>query len=239
MQSNYIRLEGSIMRGVFIVFEGIDGSGKTTQINILYEKLLRHGKNKSVNSDKILLTREPGGTSTSELIRSILLNPANDKLCARTEALLYAAARAQHVEEKIKPALSLGKIVICDRFVDSTIAYQGYGRGQDLDFLQGLNQLATDGLKPDLTILMDLPVHAALDRLNNRQGSGIKKDRLESEHASFYEKIREGYLQISGINIGGSGVCSSNYLVVDAGQELDIINWEIISALEEKGLMLF
>ena len=226
------------MSGVFIVFEGIDGSGKTTQINMLYKNLLQRSNNKSSNSDKILLTREPGGTATSEMIRSILLNPANDKLYARTEALLYAAARSQHVEEKIKPALSLGKIVICDRFVDSTLAYQGYGRGQDLDFLEGLNQLATDGLKPDLTILMDLSVSAALDRLNSRQNGGIKKDRLESEHASFYERIREGYLKISGANIGGNGVCSS-YLVIDAGQELDVINRQIISTLEEKGLMLF
>lgn len=219
------------MSGVFIVFEGIDGSGKTTQINMLYDNLLRH-KNKSANSDHILLTREPGGTVTSELIRSILLNPDNDKLSARTEALLYAAARAQHVEEKIKPALSLGKIVICDRFIDSTLAYQGYGRGQDLDFLQGLNQLATGGLKPDLTILMNLPVKVALGRLNNRQNSGIKKDRLESEATSFYERVREGYLKISDDGIDCSDVCSSNYFVVNAEQELDIINHQIIAAVE-------
>lgn len=227
------------MRGVFIVFEGIDGSGKTTQINMLYENLLKHSKGESANSDRILLTREPGGTATSELIRSILLNPSNDKLCARTEALLYAAARAQHVEEKIKPALSIGKVVICDRFIDSTLAYQGYGREQDLDFLKGLNQLATGGLKPDLTILMDLPVQTALDRLNNRQDCGIKKDRLESEHTSFYERVREGYLKISGADFGCSGVCSRNYLVVNAGQELDIINQQIMDTVEEKGLMLF
>ena len=227
------------MRGVFIVFEGIDGSGKTTQINRLYENLLKHSKNESANSDRILLTREPGGTATSELIRSILLNPSNDKLCDRTEALLYAAARAQHVEERIKPALSIGKVVICDRFVDSTLAYQGYGRGQDLDFLKGLNRLATSGLKPDLTILMDLPVQTALDRLNKRQDSGIKKDRLESEHNSFYERVREGYLKISGTGFGCSGVCSSNYLVVNAGQELGIINRQIMSEMEERGLMLF
>ena len=222
------------MRGVFIVFEGIDGSGKTTQINMLYENLLRHNilRNMSANSDYIVLTREPGGTATSELIRSILLNPANDKLCDRTEALLYAAARAQHVEEKIKPALSLGKIVICDRFVDSTLAYQGYGRGQDLDFLQGLNQLASSGLKPDLTILMDLPVRVALDRLSNRQSSGIKKDRLESEDTSFYERVREGYLKISGASIDCCDADGSSYYVVDAGQELDIINRQILAAVE-------
>ncbi|ACV61063.1 thymidylate kinase [Desulfofarcimen acetoxidans DSM 771] len=221
------------MRGVFIVFEGIDGSGKTTQINILYKNLLQHNriKNQPAGSEYVLLTREPGGTATSELIRNILLNPANDKLCARTEALLYAAARAQHVEERIRPALSSGKIVICDRFIDSSLAYQGYGRGQDLSFLHNLNQLAAGGLKPDLTILLDLPVGAALKRLNNRQVSGIEKDRLESEAVSFYERVREGYLKIAGTGIDNNSAGSGGYLVVNADQELNKVSDRIIDGV--------
>ncbi|WP_066634229.1 dTMP kinase [Desulfolucanica intricata] len=202
------------MSGLFIVFEGIDGSGKTTQINLLKDNLFNLGY-------QVVLTREPGGTRISELIRDVLLNPDNKDLYAGAEALLYAAARSQHIEEKIKPALSMGKIVLCDRFTDSTLAYQGYGRGQDLNYLQKLNHLATGGLQPDLTFLLDLPVQESLERLNRR----ISIDRLEQENMVFYERVRSGYLKISCQN--------QNYYVMDARLEPRQLSREVLGIVEE------
>ncbi len=171
----------------FIVFEGVDGSGKTTQISRLAEDLRDQGY-------KIVFTREPGGTRIGEKIRGILLDPENLELDERAESLLYAAARAQHVREVIEPALKSGNTVLCDRFCASTLAYQGYGRGIDLDFLRRVNRLATGGLEPDLTLLFDMDPGEGLRRVQDfRRGT----DRLEQEGAEFYRRVRKGYLELA------------------------------------------
>lgn len=171
-------------RGKFIVFEGIDGSGKTTQMELLARVL-------EARSMPVLRTREPGGTRVGDRLRGLLLDPDYRDLTPRTEAFLYAADRAQHVTEKILPALHRGETVLCDRFLYSTLAYQGWGRGVDIAFLTRLNQLATGGLVPDRVILLDLEVEDGLRRvLKNRP-----PDRLEGEKAVFFRRVRQGYLE--------------------------------------------
>ena len=176
------------MNGKFITFEGPDGAGKTTQVRRLAAYLQSRGY-------QVLTTREPGGTEIAEKIRAILLDPQNQKITHRTEALLYAASRAQHVEELIMPALAAGKIVICDRYTDSTIAYQGYGRHQDLDFLHQLNEMAAQGLQPDLTILLDLPPEIGMERIHDQRCGAA--DRLEQQSLVFHRQVREGFLSLA------------------------------------------
>ena len=170
-------------RGLFITFEGTDGAGKTTQIERLTADLRETGYD-------VCLTREPGGTPISEQIRDMLLNPEHNEMAATTELLLYAASRAQHVSEVIKPALAAGKVVISSRFADATVVYQGYGRGLDLDRIHHLNRIATDGVTPDVTFVLDLPVEIGLQRVQNSRG-GL--DRLEREKIEFHRRLREGY----------------------------------------------
>lgn len=172
-----------MQRGLFISLEGIDGCGKTT----LKEQLENHLNKKY----EVLMVREPGGTEISEKIRGMLLDIRNEGMLARTEAFLYAAARSQLVEEIIRPALESGKVVIADRYMDSTIAYQGYGRGLDIDFLKELNTLCTAGLTPDLTLLLDIDPQEG----QRRRRQEIP-DRLEKEGLDFQSRIRSGYLQI-------------------------------------------
>ena len=174
------------MRGVFVTFEGTEGVGKTTQIQRLSADL-------TVQRYSVIVTREPGGTEISEQIRLLLLDPENTAMESTTELLLYAASRAQHVLEKIIPALEAGKVVISDRFADASLAYQGYGRGLDLDLIRNLNRIATSGIVPDITFLLDLPVDIGLKRAGKR-GQGF--DRLEREKTEFYRRIRQGYLEI-------------------------------------------
>ena len=174
-------------RGLFITFEGTDGAGKTTQIQRLAADLSK------ANYD-VCLTREPGGTPISEQIRDMLLNPDHSEMSATTELLLYAASRAQHVSEVIKPALKAGKVVISSRFADATVIYQGYGRGLDLERIQHLNRIATDGVKPDVTFVLDLPVEIGLQRVQSSRG-GL--DRLEREKIEFHRRLREGYQTIA------------------------------------------
>lgn len=172
------------MRGKFITFEGPDGSGKTTQVRRLTAYLQKSGF-------ATVTTREPGGTEVAEKIRGILLDPQNQQITDRTEALLYAASRSQHVEELIEPALAEKKIVICDRFTDSTIAYQGFGREQDLSFLEQLNLMATRGLSPDLTFLLDVSPEIGIGRiLGSRSAQG---DRLEQQSLDFHSRVRQGF----------------------------------------------
>jgi len=173
-------------KGIFITVEGTDGSGKTTQMNLIVDYLKKSG------CDTVML-REPGGTEISEKIRNIILDPAHRKMCEKTEMFLYAAARAQLVKEVIKPALSQGRIVVCDRYVDSTYAYQGYGRGLDLDTLISINEVATEGTMPDFTFFFDIDPEIALSR---RVASGIP-DRIEIEKADFHKRVCEGYRQLS------------------------------------------
>src|SRR5262249_2147488 len=160
-----------------ITFEGIEGSGKTTQIERLARWLADHGF-------KIVQTREPGGTPLADHIRKELLDASNQGMSVRTELFLYEVARRDHVAEVIRPALASGKVVLCDRFTDATLAYQGFGRKLSLKLIEFFNRAATGGLKPDLTILMDLPVKSGLARAKKRTG---KLDRLEQETGAFHE----------------------------------------------------
>lgn len=178
---------------MFITFEGIEGAGKTTQIKRLVSVLQARGR-------ECLLTREPGATGIGVKIRAILLNASSSDMVPLTELLLYEADRAQHVHEVIRPALSLNKIVVSDRFFDATTVYQGYGRGFDLDVIQQIHQVVVGDLKPDLTLLLDLPVERGLERAWHRihaQTGGPPEDRFEKETLDFHERVRHGYLTLA------------------------------------------
>ena len=175
------------MKGYFISVEGGDGSGKSTQIRKIEAYLTARGQ-------EVLLTREPGGTPVAEKIRELILDPANRALTGRAEMLLYAASRAQHVEEKILPALAEGKTVLTDRFTDSSIAYQGFGRGLG-DMVAEVNRIAADGKEPDLTIFLNISPAAGMARKNKQDGHTL--DRLEQEKAAFHEAVYEGYLTLA------------------------------------------
>lgn len=172
---------------MFISLEGPEGAGKSSQIQPLADHLRARGYD-------VVTTREPGGTAIGDQIRACLHDTANIAMSARTEVLLYAASRAQLVEEVIQPALSAGKIVLCDRYADSTMAYQGYGRGLDRSDLAMLTALATGGLKPDLTLLLDLEVTIGLAR---RQSEGEEMNRLDLETIEFHNRVRRGYAQLA------------------------------------------
>lgn len=171
------------MRGFFISVEGSDGSGKSTQIKKIQEYLQSHGQ-------EVIITREPGGTAISEAIRTLLLDPENRAMTARTEMLLYAAARAQHVEELILPALAEGRHVLTDRFADSGIAYQGYGRELG-DIVADVNRIATGGTEPDITFYLDLPPAAGIARKQSE--TAHKMDRLELEEQAFHIRVQQGF----------------------------------------------
>lgn len=170
-------------RGIFITFEGIEASGKSTQARMLCDYLTRKGYSP-------VLTREPGGTNLGRKIRDILLSHTDEIFPPVAELLLYEADRNIHLHNIIKPALDCGSIVVCDRFFDSTTAYQHYGRGIDLNIVRLLNSLASEGLNPDITFLLDLDVEVAFSRLK-------EKDRMESQGIEFYRKVREGFLELA------------------------------------------
>lgn len=172
-----------MQKGLFITFEGADGCGKTTQLGILKDYLLEQGY-------KVLITREPGAKGLGEKFRDILLNYEGD-VSDRCESFLFLADRAQHVDMIVKPALENGIIVLCDRHTDSTVAYQGYGRGLNIEQINMLNNLATDGLKPDLTYVFDVDIETSMKRV------GKEKDRMESSGDDFFNRVRNGYLQIA------------------------------------------
>lgn len=191
---------------IFISFEGPEGAGKTSVLEALISEL------KTKLGDDLVTTREPGGNPISEAIRSILQPEEDNGMDKRTEALLYTAARRQHLVENIKPALDQNKIVISDRYVDSSLAYQGGGRGLGIDNIWEINQFAIDGLLPDMTIYLDVPVEIGLARVNeNRQG---KIDRLDKESISFHQKVRETYLKLQ-------SKFSDRIKIVDATQPLN------------------
>lgn len=169
-------------KGLFITFEGADGSGKTTQLTKIKEFLEQKGFD-------VVVTREPGALDIGQKIRDILLHH-NGVVADRCEMFLFLADRAQHVETFIKPAIAKGQIVLCDRHTDSTIAYQGYGRGQDIRLLKDLNKIAVNGLNPDLTLLFDVSTEVAQERV------GSEKDRMESAGIEFHRKVRNGYLEL-------------------------------------------
>ena len=174
------------MKGIFITFEGVEGCGKSTQINLLQAHLESRGH-------PVEVTREPGGTALAEAIRALLLDPANAGLRPTAELLLYEAARAQHVEERIRPALDAGKIVLCDRFADSSTAYQGAGRNLPWGAVLRLHEFATGGIGPDLTIVIDVSPSVGLERAR-RLGH---PDRLEREPLEFHERVRAGFLRVA------------------------------------------
>lgn len=181
------------MAGKFITFEGIEGCGKSTQIRLLDETLRQKGF-------QTVLTREPGGPAIGEAIRKILLNPKFKEMQPMTELLLYVANRAQHIEEVIKLAIAAGKIVLCDRYADSTTAYQGVARAISKKTLKEIHKIATNDFQPDLTILLDLPVPEGLKRIRRRQNHSQEQatlDRFEKETMVFHEKVRQGYLTLA------------------------------------------
>jgi dTMP kinase len=177
---------------LFITFEGIEGCGKTTQIKRLAGRLEDRGI-------QFISTLEPGGTRIGQDIRKVLLDSKNAHLAPLAELILYAADRAQHIEEVIKPALDQGKWVLCDRFFDATVAYQGAGRGLDMDLIQTLNELVTKGIRPDLTLLLDCPPETGIERAVKRISiiGEDGQDRFEREKMDFHRKVRAGYLEIS------------------------------------------
>lgn len=202
--------------GIFIVFEGIDGAGKTCQMARIKEYLLCRGMD-------VVLTREPGGTVIGEKIRGLLLDPANKNMDDRCELLLYGASRAQHLKEVIVPALTQGKAVLCDRFHLSTVAYQGYGRGIPRAAIEAMNEIAVDGVEPDLTVILDIPAEVGFQRI--RENRDAPKDRLEQEKKVFFQKVREGYLTEAAKR-------RENCLVVDGNRPIDAVAGDIEKALE-------
>lgn len=170
-------------KGLFITFEGIDGCGKTTQINLLKNYLENNGY-------KVILTREPGAKGLGEKLREILLN-YDGEVSSNCESFLFLADRAQHIDTIIKPAIQNGVVVLCDRHTDSTVAYQGYGRSLDLDQIKQLNNIATSGIKPDITFILDIDIETSLIRI------GKGRDRMENSGREFFERVRNGYIEIS------------------------------------------
>jgi len=203
------------VKGLFIAIEGPDGAGKTTQIKLL-EKYLED------NGYKIIITREPGGTKISEDIRDIILDNENIKMSSETEALLYAASRAQHVHEKIIPAIKEGKVVICDRFVHSSLVYQGLGRGLGIEKVKNINEFAIKGIKPDITLFFDIDPEKAL----KRKKANDQADRLENEDISFHKKVYEGYLKLKELY-------PDEIKVIDASGSIEEISKEVINTVKE------
>lgn len=204
-----------MVNGVFITVEGPEGAGKSTHLNRLKTKLATAGYD-------VVVTREPGGTAISDSIRAVLLDAGNDGMASLTELLLYAAARAQHVQELIIPAMEAGRIVVCDRFTDSTIAYQGYGRGLDLELIRHLNDLATGAVYPHLTIILDLDPALGLERVSRlRHGD---KDRLENEDISFHQNVRRGFLRLAAEDAG-------RYRVIDASRPVEDVFTSLFTAV--------
>jgi dTMP kinase len=200
---------------IFITFEGAEGCGKSTQARALWQRLVRRGI-------PAVLTHEPGGTALGNRLRYVLKRRLQDKISALGELFLFAACRVQIVNEVIRPGLEQGKVVICDRFSDSTIAYQGYGRGLNLETIEDINALATEGIKPDLTVLLDIPARKGLSRKRSRSN-----DRFEAENITFHHKIRDGYLKLAAEE-------SERWLVIDATMpraEIGKIVWNRVSHL--------
>ncbi len=208
--------------GKFITFEGPEGSGKSTQAAKLAERLKADGF-------EVIVTREPGGTAVGEAIRNILQHDsAGEGMPASTEILLFEASRAALMETVIKPALDKGTWVICDRFSDSTTVYQGYGRGYDIDTLLSLNETATQGAEPDLTILLDLEVDESFKRLEKRNSeAGTELDRMEREDRSFHERVRGGYLEIAA---KFHGRC----YIIDGSLDSDVVEEAVWSVVNDR-----
>ena len=181
------------MRGIFITIEGPDGSGKTTALQQVVPRLQQE------MNRKVVATREPGGSPIAEKIRSLILDPSHTDMDSRTEALLYAASRRQHLIEKVLPVLESGDVIFCDRFVDSSIAYQGYARGIGEEGIREINQFATEGIEPDVTLYIDVPAEVGIQRIHANLDER-EYNRLDQEKLAFHEKVRAGYLQLAKAN---------------------------------------
>lgn len=208
------------MSGLFISVEGPDGSGKTTLV-----KELSHQLEELLNVP-LVVTREPGGSNIAEKIREVIIDPNNHEMDARTEALLFAASRRQHVTEKIRPALDSGKVVLCDRFVDSSIAYQGAGRKIGVKEVAAINQFATENLSPDLTIYLDVDAQVGLNRIGSKE-SNREKDRLELEAISFHNRVRTAYLKLLDEN-------PERMHLIDASQSMEEVLIDSLAIIKDK-----
>ena len=204
------------MTGTFISFEGLDAVGKSTQIAWLCQWL-------AANGHDVVRTLEPGGTAIGDELRRVLLSKSSHAMAPRAELLLYEADRAQHVEEVIRPALEAGKIVISDRYIDSTTAYQGFGRRLDMDQVLSLHQFATAGLMPHLTFFLDMDPEAAMAR--KRAGQLALLDRMEDQEEAFRRRVREGYLEIA-------RHAPERVKVIDAAQSVDAVQKQIVAAVQ-------
>jgi dTMP kinase len=206
----------------FITFEGGDGTGKSTQIKAMERHLTSCGRS-------FVSTREPGGTPLGKLIRQALLEAGDQPIGSQTELFLYLADRAQHVQDVILPALQSATIVLCDRYTDSTLAYQGYGRGIDLEVLRELNQIADRGVKPDLTLLFDCPVEVAVSRTARRfgeeNGDHGREDRFESEKAEFHERVRAGFLALARAE-------PDRFRIIDASRSVSEVTHDIKNLID-------
>lgn len=199
-------------RGLFITFEGVDGCGKTTQMRLFSEYLKEQGY-------EVVITREPGGKGLGEKIREILLN-YDGEVSDRCESFLFLADRAQNIDTIVKPAINNGKIVLCDRHTDSTVAYQGYGRGLDLEEINMLNDLATSSLKPDLTFVFDIDTETSMQRV------GKEKDRMESAGIEFQNKVRDGYLKLAQQE-------PNRIKIVDASKTIEEIQTQVLEIFKK------
>ncbi len=197
-------------QGLFITFEGPDGCGKTTQMKLLAEYFTKNGK-------EVVLTREPGGKGLGEKVREILLN-YDGEVSDRCESFLFLADRAQNIDIIVNPAVKQGKIVLCDRHIDSTVAYQGYGRGLDIERINMLNNLATNGKKPDLTFVFDVDVETSMKRV------GKEKDRMESAGVEFHNRVRQGYLELAKQE-------PQRIKVIDATKSIEEIHKKVVSLI--------
>ena len=203
---------------MFISFEGIDGSGKSTQLNMLREWLEQHGKN-------VITIREPGATLLSESIREILLS-TKQSITPTAELLLFSAARTQLVERVIEPALSAGSIILCDRYVDSTTAYQGFGRGLNMDQVAEISRIATRGVMPELTFFIDVRYEQAQQRMQFAEGAA-EPDRMERAGGEFFNRVRDGYLTIAEAE-------PKRFVVIDGYRDRDAIHRDILSVVEKR-----
>ncbi|KGM45368.1 dTMP kinase [Neobacillus niacini] len=202
----------------FITLEGVEGSGKSTIINFIKDSLETRG-------NRVVVTREPGGIDIAEQIRSVILDKKNTKMEGRTEALLYAAARRQHLVEKVVPSLTEGKIVLCDRFVDSSLAYQGYARGLGINEVFSINKFAIGDILPDLTLYLDLDPQIGLNRIAKNKGREV--NRLDLEEINFHVKVREGYEEVM-------KMFPERMVRINANQEISKVIADINEVLEER-----
>jgi dTMP kinase len=209
-----------VNQGFFITLEGPEGSGKTSHMAPVARWLEDQGR-------KVLATREPGGTAISEQIRTVIHDLKNQEMHPHTETLLYQAARAQIVEQVIRPALAQGSIVLCDRYADSTLAYQGYGHQQDLDEVRALIRYATGGLQPDLTLLLDVDVETGLKRSSQRRSKGGEWNRLDAYELDFHQRVREGYFEL----VKAEPV---RWVIVDAGLAWQKVQASLRQAISER-----